>query len=240
MRDIDSFFLNRDLPVCPFYLKGRGCSIYEFRPVFCRIFGPVDYGNPLPENCIYKKAEKRIKYEDIKNFQRNYNLLNLDYIKFKLSRVKSEKTKVIFLQEEARELVSVDKFYEAKDILLLISTMKEDPSVYYDLAWTYIWTDSFEEAIKYFTMSLDMGIEKLHPSIYQDLAYSYLCINNLEAAEAFLNKAIKSSPRNVVSHICIYVLYEQQGEKLKARRKARQILRLFPGRKETELLKGKT
>ena len=193
-KEIEDYFLYRNKKVCPAYQKGAGCEIYEYRPVFCRIFGPVEHGSPIPENCIYKNVYGRFKYNEIKEFQREYNSLNIEYIDYVLSTNDRENEKIKLLHEKGRELLSLERYLDARDSFLLSLEISRDREILYEIGWTCIWMKEYSEGLEFFLEALEKGICDIYPSIYYDIANTFVAMNNLDKAEDFFGKAIEESP----------------------------------------------
>jgi tetratricopeptide (TPR) repeat protein len=243
-KEFEAYLLFRNLSVCPFYIPLLGCGIYNVRPLFCRIFGQVEFYTPVPHFCIYSD-EKIFSYRDAEKFLNEYKLLNIDYTKYKLSYCKDEEERFFLLLELGVVQMLLSQFSEAhKNFLLALPLKPDDRSVYFNLGWSSLELKEFQKAIDYFLKSLELGggnssytnnYEKqafIH--IYNKLACAYFGLSEWNKAGEAYDKSIKINPRNIIPHIGKYFIYDQTGQKAEAEKKLRWLKMKFPGDKDIQ------
>jgi Fe-S-cluster containining protein len=227
-KEFEDFLYSRNVPLCPFYVSGKGCRIYFYRPLFCRRFGTVDVGSPIPDNCIYK-GEKRISGDEFRSFIEIYNNFHLEYTEYKLSLASDDKERLSYLIEYGEELFLLDRYDEAFEAFgEALEFEPENPIAIYNIGLIFVWKKEFQVAIDYFKKLLLSENDKINPSLYCDLACSYLSIDNFTEAEVYFNKAINLNPANPLAHTGLFLVFKETGQKFKARRKLKQMEMYFP------------
>ncbi|OQA18915.1 MAG: Tetratricopeptide repeat protein [bacterium ADurb.Bin363] len=239
LMEFQDFLLYTSYSVCPFYKIGTGCGIYTFRPLFCRIFGPIDTGKTVPHFCIYYNLKERIPFSEIKEFLYEYKLLNLDYTRYKLSYCQNKDEEFFLLLELGLEYMLLYEFSKAFNIFTRALELRpEDYSVYYNLGWVCFEIKSFHEAINYFTKALEFGAgeknyftayEKLaYFNIYEKIACTYTSLSQFDCAEEFYNKALKVNSGNIVCHTGLLIIYYRAGRIEEFNRRLKRLLVRFP------------
>jgi len=238
INDFQDYLLYTLLPVCPFYKTGAGCGIYHLRPLFCRIFGPVDTDRTVPHFCIYYDLPGRISYSELREFIYEYRCLNVEYTEYKLSLTHDKEKKFFLLMELGTEYMLLCKFSESFNIFKKALEFYKDCSVYYSLGWACLEMKQFEEAINYFIMSLKLGAsEKNYRNIYEKLACIYIyeklgcacfSLNMIDRAEEYYLEALKLNKRNIICHTGLLAIYIKTGRKEEFRRRLKRLLTVFP------------
>jgi Fe-S-cluster containining protein len=237
--DFQDYLLHTSLPVCPFYKIGSGCGIYNFRPLFCRIFGPVDTDRTVPHFCIYYDLPGRIPFLELKEFIYEYRCLNLDYTKYKLLQNPDKEARFFLLLELGTSYMLLYKFSEGFNIFnKALEFYDMDYSVYYNLGWACLEMKRFEEGINYFLRALELGAsQKNYRNIYEKLAFfyiyeklgcAYFCLNMLDLAEEFYSKGLKVNRRNIICHTGLLIIYKMTGRKEEFNRRLKRLLARFP------------
>ena len=72
-----------------------------------------------------------------------------------------EEEKLDFIQEEASLLVRLNRYQEGQNLLFSILKSRKKATLYYDLAWTFVWTDEPLKSIEYFKTAIEKGVEKV-------------------------------------------------------------------------------
>jgi len=233
LKEFEDFLFYRNLPVCPFHIKSSGCSIYNARPLFCRIFGQVETHMPHPDCCIY--CNNFIKYGGIKEFLEEYKILNLAYTKYKLSICEKENDKINLMIEMGIEYLSLDGLSEAYEIFSqLLKHNSADVMLLYNLGITCLRMQYFEEALKYFYKVLEIDTTNNHSDIYDKIAYSYYELNQLQKASDFYDKAIALAPDNITAHIGKLNVYLKLHKIDDFKRRLKRVLRRFPYEKDLQ------
>jgi tetratricopeptide (TPR) repeat protein len=241
--DFEDYLLYGKLPVCPFYLTGYGCRIYNVRPLFCRIFGNVETDIPVPDFCIYK--ERMLKYIDMTEFLSEYKRLNVDYTTYKLSCCIDEEERFFLLIEKAIEHMLLYDFASGRDILLQALSIKdEDIGLYFYLGWACMEMKLFDESINYFIKALHLGAgEKLYKNsfekqafygIYDKMSYVYYNLNEWDKSCQFCDKAIELRPGNISPYFTKYFIFFNKGSHIEAGEMLRTIKKEFPLDKEIQ------
>lgn len=195
IKDFKTFMEKRHIPRCPFYSSSTKCSIYEFRPLVCRLFGVFAADITLPPNCIYKgkiqQTDERILFrteEELKKFQ----LLKLRYEVKIAERVKDKIKALVALVEEyiARQEIS-----SAEEILEEINSLSpKNPSYYFYKGLICRWSGKETEALKNFNDAINYGAGVLYPYIYEYMGFIYYEMEDLEKARETFKKALKTQP----------------------------------------------
>jgi len=236
----EKFLLYGNLPVCPFYLTGYGCRIYQVRPLFCRIFGNMEI-DMVPDFCTYKA--RMVTYGDIEDFLSEYKRLNIDYTTYKLSFCHDKEERFFLLIESALEHILLYDFSSGRDILLRALSLKnDDTGLYFYLGWASMEMKLFDEAINYFIKALELGAgKKLYKNtfekhafynIYDKMSYLYYNLNEWDKSCIFCDKAIELRPGNIRPYLTRYSIYFGQGRYTEAEELLRTVKKKFPLDKE--------
>ncbi|MEQ8189067.1 MAG: tetratricopeptide repeat protein [Candidatus Eremiobacterota bacterium] len=237
--DFQNYLLYTSQSVCPFYKTGSGCGIYTVRPLFCRMFGPVDTSVNVPHFCVYYDLPGRIPFSELKEFLYGYRVLHMDYIIYKLSENPDKETCFLLFLELGICYMLLYNFSEAFNVFSrALELHNTDYSVYYNLGWACLEMKRFEEAINYFTMAIKFGAsEKSYNNIYEKLACIYiyekmacvyLSLNMHDRAEEFYLMALKINKRNIICHTGLLAIYLMTGRKEEFTRKLKRLLARFP------------
>jgi len=236
VKEFENYLLSSNLPVCPFYLTGYGCRIYQVRPLFCRIFGNVKI-DIVPDFCTYK--DRIVSYGDIEEFLSEYKRLNLNYTTYKLSCSCDKEERFFLLIESALEHMLLYDFSSGREILLhALSIKQDDTGLYFYLGWAYMEMKLFDESINYFIKALELGAgEKLYKNsfekqafynIYDKMSCVYYNLKEWDKSCIFCEKAIELRPGNINPYLTRYIIYSREGRYKEADELLRTIKKKFP------------
>lgn len=203
---------------CPM-LGPEGCTIHEFRPMSCRLYGHFrGESSPLFDHCVFVGQETIFPDHQehlLTPGQPELTELNLDYLSYFPSSGGAQmvrETPYFEAQtpmEKASELKCLGEFAAARDLLLRLRQERDTPNLLLMLAECHEALAEYSEALGVLDAALRLSPN--NPELHTRVGANHLWMGQVEASAEALRHSLTLAPDRRNAQGLLGAVYQLQG-----------------------------